>query len=224
MASERQTELILSHVEIWVGELERTVQRFESAITHAEQRMSELELLEVADDAADVSSLQLLLTDALHTSHEVEARVTTANVALSDALAEADLILHDAHPGYELVPLQVGSVICAGRYRVIQHLYSRPRVHLYLARRLTASLLSWSDTQPLVAIRELVLNGLTPELRECIEHAAFEEFAAPQLFGTAHLPGVGDRSYLENERHYLVMQARQTRGNKPAFAVLLSQL
>lgn len=224
MASERQAGLILSHVEIWVGELERAVQSFESALTQAEQHMNEVEQLTLADDAEDLSRVQLLLTNALHTSHKEETRIATAQAALNDALAEAELILQHDHPADELGPLQVGTVVCAGRYRLVQHLYSRPRVHLYLARRLADSFQTWTGAQPLVAIRELVLNGLAPDLRECIECAAFEEFAEPQLFGMPHLPGIGDRGYLENARHYLVMHTRQTRGSIPAFAVLLSEL
>lgn len=224
MASERQTGLILSHVEIWVGELEQAIQSFEETLSQAEQRMREIEQLELADEAEDIENLQLLLTSALHTSHEAEARVTSANTALSEALSEAERMLQSSDPSEALTPLQVGAVICGGRYRIVQHLYSRPRVHLYLARRLTESLSTGADAQQLVAVRELVLNGLTPELRECITSAAFEEFATPQLFGTPHFPGIGDRGYVENERHYLVMQARQARGKTPTFAMLLSEL
>ena len=224
MNAERQTGLILSHVETWVAELERAVQCFEETVTHAEQRVDEVERMERAHEAGeDESGLQLLLTHALNTSHEVEERVATVNTSLSEALSQAELTLRNSASEDELAPLQVGTPVCQGRYRLVQLLHSRPRVHLYLARRVTDDPMVGKSTQPLVAIRELVLNGLSSELRQCIECAAFEEFAAPQLFGIPHLPGVGDRVYREHERHYLVMQARQTRGSAPACAELLSE-
>jgi serine/threonine protein kinase len=96
-------------------------------------------------------------------------------------------------------------------------------VHLYLARRQPGPARQTTDEQPLVAIREIILSGLAPSVRQCVVRAAFEEFAAPQLFGSAHLPGVGDHLYLEGERHYLVMQPRQVRGNTPARAQPLSE-
>ncbi|HKF39225.1 MAG TPA: hypothetical protein VKB35_20180, partial [Ktedonobacteraceae bacterium] len=101
--------------------------------------------------------------------------------------------------------------------RLVQLLHCRPRLHLYLAQRIT-------DQSPLVAIRELVLTGLSPELRRQIERAAFEEFASPLLLGSPHLPGAGDRVCSENERHYLVMQLRPARGQRSAIAVTLAGL
>ncbi len=236
MNAEQQTELILPQVETWVAELEQAVQSFEEAVTHAEQCMDEVEHAERAHGEGDASALQLLLTQALHVSHEVEERVTTTSGSLSEALEQAEQTSRKSAPTDELAPLQVGTLVCRERYRVVQLLHSRPRVHLYLARRVPDPASAGAATpvdaqspdatsaQPLVAIRELVLNGLPPELRQCIEHAAFEEFAASQLFGTPHLPGVGDRGYLENERHYLIMQARQVRGSAPTSAILLSEL
>lgn len=232
MNAERQTGLIISQVETWVAELEQAVQSFEETITHAEQCMEEVEQVERADDEEEAPGLQLILTHALHTSHEVEARVTTASRSLDEALELAEQIARESAPADELAPLQMGTLVCQGCYRLVQFLHSRPRVNLYLARRVTEVSSTGNGTlpgaqepaQPLVAIRELVLNGLPPELRQCIEHAAFEEFAAPQLFGTPHLPAVGDHTYLEHGRHYLVMQARQVRGSIPTRAVLLSEL
>jgi serine/threonine protein kinase len=75
-----------------------------------------------------------------------------------------------------------------------------------------------------VAVRELVLAGLSPELRRQIERAAFEEFASPLVLGSPHLPGAGDRACIENERHYLVMQIRPARGQRAAIAVTLAGL
>ena len=111
------------------------------------------------------------------------------------------------------------TVILEGRYRIIRCLAQRPRVNLYLGRRLAAieELVSpLSDTneenpleqdyEPLVAIRELVLTGLDSHIRAFVEAAAFEEFVCPSVFGSSHLPTGGDRVWIEGERHYLVMQ------------------
>ena len=112
MNAERQTELILSHVETWGAELERAVQCFEEAVTHAEQRMDEVEQMERAHEAGeDEPGLQLLLTHALNTSHEVEERVATANTSLGEALSQAELTLRSSAPEDELAPLQVGTPV-----------------------------------------------------------------------------------------------------------------
>ena len=108
-------------------------------------------------------------------------------------------------------------VILEGRYRIIRCLAQRPRLNLYLGRRLSvdgqlSSFLNDLPNQdeqvyePLVAIRELVLTGLPAQMRMLIEAAAFEEFVAPSVFGSSHLPTAGDRVWIEGERHYLVMQ------------------
>ncbi len=109
-------------------------------------------------------------------------------------------------------------VILEGRYRIIRCLAQRPRLNLYLGRRLSVETqlssflndLPHQDEQvmyePLVAIRELVLTGLPAQMRMLIEAAAFEEFVAPSVFGSSHLPTTGDRVWIEGERHYLVMQ------------------
>ncbi len=117
-----------------------------------------------------------------------------------------------------LEPLSDGSIIVQGKYRVVRLLHRRPRLHLYLAQRLD------DRSQPLVAIREIVLAGLSPRVCRQIERAAFEEFVSPRLFGLPHLPGVGDRVCIENERHYLVMQLRPVRGQRQAVAVTLAEL
>lgn len=223
MNAERQTELILAHVETWVGELERAVESFEGAVTHAEQRMTEVEQARCTPDTSDISSLHLLLTHAVQTSHEIEERVSLANTSLSEALDQAEHTLRSSAPEDELAPLLHGTLVCAGRYRLVHLLHARPRVHLYLARRVVSASTANVGEQPFVMIRELVLNGLAPELRQRIASAAFEEFATPQLFGAPYLPGVGDRCYLESERHYLVMHTRPARGSLPSFAILLSE-
>ena len=114
-------------------------------------------------------------------------------------------------------------VILEGRYRIIRCLAQRPRLKLYLGRRLSvdkqvSSFLNdlpeqneapeqnEQEYEPLVAIRELDLAGLSMQMRMLIEAAAFEEFVAPSVFGSSHLPTTGDRVWIEGNRHYLVMQ------------------
>ncbi len=108
-------------------------------------------------------------------------------------------------------------VILEGRYRIMRCLAQRPRLNLYIGYRLAvdnqlSSFLNDLPDQdeqgyePLVAIRELVLTGLPTQMRMLIEAAAFEEFVAPSVFGSSHLPTKGDRVWIEGERHYLVMQ------------------
>lgn len=232
MDSEYQTEPLLSQVEAGVAELERAVEDFEEAVTRIEQRVTEMARPDYASRTG--GEHPRLLLQALHTKRDAEERVYTANAALN---AQIEIALQDgastpqhaqcqaadAPPG-ACTPLPAGTLVCAGRYRLLRLLFQRPRVHLYLARRLDDAPLPGRGEQPLVAIRELVLSGLDPASRQEVEHAAFAEFAAPRLFGSPHLPGVGDRPYIENERHYLVMQPRQIRGNCPTFATLLSEL
>ena len=107
-------------------------------------------------------------------------------------------------------PLPHGATILAGRYRIVELLHARPRVNLYLAYRLASAneRAQGTPSSSLVAIREIVLTGLSPELQKRIKQAAFEEFVAPGLLGSPRLPGVGDRISVEHERHYLIMQLR----------------
>lgn len=232
MDSEYQTEPLLSQVEAGVAELERAVEDFEEAVTRIEQHVTEMAGPDYASGTDSVHPR--LLLQALHTKRDAEERVYTANAALN---AQIEIALQDGastpqHAQFQATdappdactPLPAGTLVCAGRYRLLRLLFQRPRVHLYLARRLDDVPLPGRSEQPLVAIRELVLSGLDPASRQEVEHAAFAEFAAPRLFGSPHLPGVGDRPYIENERHYLVMQPRQIRGSSPTFATLLSEL
>lgn len=129
----------------------------------------------------------------------------------------------------DLEPLTRGSVILNDRYRIVDVLHSRPRVNLYLAHRLTTTKeqQQGAPVLPLVAIRELVLSGLSPDMQKLVEQAAFEEFVAPGMFGSPRLPGVGDRISIEHGRHYLVMQLRPVRNqqaNGQAMAIPLSEL
>jgi hypothetical protein len=123
-------------------------------------------------------------------------------------------------------PLQPGTLILQGRYRIAQVLHTRPRVNLYLGYRLPARQAQPAEyaASELVAIRELELAGLAPEEQEALVRAAFEEFVSPLMFGSPRLPGVGDRVSIERERHYLVMQLRPTRGTRQAVAVPLAEL
>ncbi len=108
--------------------------------------------------------------------------------------------------------------ILAGRYRIVALLHARPRVNLYLAYRLASAneRAQGTPSSSLVAIREIVLSGLSPELQKRIKQAAFEEFVAPGLLGSPRLPGVGDRISVEQERHYLVLQLRPAREERSA--------
>jgi Protein kinase domain len=130
------------------------------------------------------------------------------------------------NPDSSLEPLPDGAILIQGKYRIVRLLHSRPRLNLYLAERTNDQSRNGKgpQLQPLVAIRELVLAGLTSEISKQIDHAAFEEFAAPMLFGSPHLPGAGDRMSVENERHYTVMQLRQVRGKQHAIALSLAEL
>jgi hypothetical protein len=122
--------------------------------------------------------------------------------------------------------LSPGTIVLRGRYRIAQLLHARPRVNLYLGYRLPAQHGEPGEaaTPELVAIRELVLAGLSAEEQEAVARAAFEEFVSPMMFGSPRLPGVGDRVSIERERHYLVMQLRPTKGTRQAVAVPLAEL
>ncbi len=81
-----------------------------------------------------------------------------------------------------------------------------------------------NDSHPLVAVRELVLTGLTPALRTIIEQATFEEFISPAMPGSSRLPGTSDRIYTEGDRHYLIMQSGHTGSQQPAHSTPLADL
>ena len=126
-------------------------------------------------------------------------------------------------------------VILEGRYRIMRCLVQRPRLNLYLGHRLSSEeqLSSFlndlprqneSTYEPLVAIRELVLTGLPQRTRALIEAAAFEEFVAPSVFGSSHLPTAGDRVWIEGERHYLVMQLSDAKTPQYDYATPLDTL
>lgn len=222
MDSESQIALLLAQVDAGMRELEHTVENFEMAVSHAEQCVSEVEMHMGANSLQAESGLQPL-TRALQASQDAATLVRAANTALNTALTQAETTISADAPADNAAPLLPGTLICDGRYRLLQLLHSRPRVHLYLARRQANPTTQTDDAQPLVAIREIILAGLAPSVRQSVVRAAFEEFAAPQLFGSPHLPGVGDHLFLEDGRHYLVMQPRQARGDTPARAQPLSE-
>src|SRR5258708_18966133 len=123
--------------------------------------------------------------------------------------------------------LQLESIIPGGRYRLEQLLYQRPRLNLYLGRRISPS---HHDTQrageygPLLAIRELLLAGLSPQVRVQIVRAAREEFISPVVPGISRFPGTADRVFVEGERHYLVMQLGKARSKQSRKVIMLSEL
>ncbi len=136
-------------------------------------------------------------------------------------------------------PMPAGTTILAGQYRLLELLHQRPRVNLYLGRRLPRTDVTKQQLEAqesLVVIRELVLVGLPRQLQKQVEQAAFEEFVSPAMFGSLRLPGAGDRVRIERERHYLVMQLRGVHGGKegknrnsrekewPTVAVTLTEL
>lgn len=222
MDSESQIALLLAQVDAGMKELEHTVENFELAVSHAEQCIGEVETFAGDDSLRAESDLQPL-TRALQASQDAATLVRAANTALNAALNQAETTISADAPADNAAPLLPGTLICNGRYRLLYLLHSRPRVHLYLARRQARPGERADDTQPLVAIREIILAGLAPSVRQSVVRAAFEEFAAPQLFGSPHLPGVGDHLFLEDSRHYLIMQPRQARGDAPAHARPLSE-
>jgi hypothetical protein len=137
-------------------------------------------------------------------------------------IIRATLVFPSQEQQADLEPLVRGTLILNDRYRIVDVLQSRPRVNLYLAHRLTTTREQeqGAPVLPLVAIRELVLSGLSPDVQKLIEQAAFEEFVAPGMFGSPRLPGVGDRISIERGRHYLVMQLRPVRNQQASGQVM----
>jgi hypothetical protein len=225
MLSENQSMRLLSHLADNVAELERAVQGFEWSATDIERQLIEIE--ERAERERAISPLAVQdLVRALHASYNAAARVQEMDRELKPLLerAEQEALASELNDNRLLAPLAEGTVILDGRYRLLRLLTRRPRVHLYLAQRL-ADGPSGTPEQPLVAIREIVLAGLTPQVRQRIEQAAANEFASPRYFGSLFLPGVGDRLHVDHARHYLVVQPRQVRGRhrRPGFATTLAE-
>jgi len=123
--------------------------------------------------------------------------------------------------------LQLESIIPGGRYRLEQLLYQRPRLNLYLGSSISPS---HHNTQrageygPLLAIRELLLASLSPQVRMQIVCAAREELISPVVPGRSRFPGAADRVFVEGERHYLVMQLGKARSKQSRKVITLSEL
>jgi hypothetical protein len=108
--------------------------------------------------------------------------------------------------------LPPGSLILGGQYCLDQLIHQRPRVNLYLGRRifrqdnLNGQQIEEDEPLPPVAIRELILSDVSRQIQEVVERAAFEEFVSPTVLGSPRLPCAGDRIRGEGDRHYLIMQ------------------
>jgi serine/threonine protein kinase len=108
--------------------------------------------------------------------------------------------------------LSAGSRILEGRYMLLRLLYTRPRVNLYLGWRLPREGGNQQQDRQrgLVAVRELVLDGLPAGARARVEQAAWEEFLSPGVVSALRLPATGATERLwtgvEQGRHYLVMR------------------
>jgi hypothetical protein len=238
--------ILLSHINEWIIELERVVDAYEAAVDEVEELMDRLERdTRNEEDRLDRETGRQL-ENALETVQHLAQLVHAANAILNEAIETATIGVEliapdgdDSHSKESLDPLPDGSIILQGRYRIVQLLHARPRLHLYLAQRLPANDAQpivpdealnekyseyYETQQPLVAIRELVLVDLSRKVRKQIEHAAFEEFVSPMLLGSPRLPGTGDRIRIENDRHYLVMQLRPARGQRQAVAITLAEL
>lgn len=244
-----ELERVVNAYEAAVDEVEQAVDRVEQAggsddpdeQLRRDQYLRELDLaLESAQQvAALVRAVNSALDDAIDaaqlviTNEQVDLPVEKCEGYANKAPARYASTMYGvldvkgvSKTGNSLEPLPDGAILIQGNYRIVRLLHRRPRLNLYLAERnnVHSGNVEGPQLQPLVAIRELVLTGLSPEISKHVERAAFEEFAAPLLFGSPHLPGVGDRVCVENERHYTVMQLRQVRGKQLAIAVPLAEL
>ncbi len=177
-----------------------------------------------ASDQPTICLTNQLSSNNAHSS-PAPHRVVKARLVMS-GLTHAQNEVNPLLVSFGQEPLTPGTLILQGRYRIARLLHARPRVNLYLGYRLPVQRGEQSQlaAPELVAIRELVLAGLSSDEQELVVHAAFEEFVSPMMFGSPRLPGVGDRVSIERERHYLVMQLRPTRGTRQAVAVPLSEL
>ncbi|HLH61628.1 MAG TPA: hypothetical protein VKV20_08095 [Ktedonobacteraceae bacterium] len=256
--------ILFSHINKWIAELERLTGAYEAAVDEVEALMDQLERDTASQEhwferVRQDREIARRLQDALETAEQLAQRVRAANAILSDALETTTIGLQLLAPrntpsGAEDVAtpppsvigdttdsaLPDGTLILQEKYRIVQLLHTRPRLHLYLAQRLPGAGAQFIEPgegseesyavntagqqQSLVAVRELVLTGLPPQIRQQIERAAFEEFVSPMLLGSPRLPGTGDRMRIENNRHYLIMQLRPARGQKPAVALTLAEL
>jgi len=225
--------ILLADIEARLAELEGAVNAFEATVVDVEREMDEVESRDIPREYPDGLNEQDLpqLEDAIEPTEYLAEQVRIADIALKEAIDAVQSRLSPppmAATRGAVGSLPEGSIILNGQYRLLQLLHHRPRVNLYLAQRLYpqpgTEAQSSAPSESLVAIRELVLTGLPTNVRAQIEKAAFEEFAAPGVLGSPHLPRAGDRLRSEGERHYLVMQLRGARGRRPAVAVTLAEL
>ncbi len=244
-----ELERVVNAYEAAVDEVEQAMDRVEQAgvsVDAGEQlrrdqclRELDLALESVQQVAALVRAVDTALDDAIDAAQLVianeqvdlpvekcEGYANKAPARYAPTIYGVLDVVGVSKPDNSLGPLPDGAILIQGNYRIVRLLHHRPRLNLYLAERnnVQSTNVEGPQLQPLVAIRELVLTGLSPEISKHVERAAFEEFAAPLLFGSPHLPGVGDRLCVENERHYTVMQLRQVRGKQHAIAVSLAEL
>jgi hypothetical protein len=203
------------------------LRQLDNALESAQQIAALVKAVNIdLDDAIDAA--QLVVTNeqvglALEECEESANKLPTSDTPTTHVLLD---VVGVPKPDESLDALPGGAIILRGKYRIVRLLYCRPRLNLYLAERTNVQYRNGEGAQlpPLVAIRELVLAGLPSEISNQVARAAFEEFAAPMLFGSPHLPGVGDRVYVENERYYTILQLRQVRGTQHAIAVSLAEL
>jgi serine/threonine protein kinase len=133
--------------------------------------------------------------------------------------------MKEAEIHYQALP--EGTVILDGKYRLERLLHQRPRLNLYLGRRLSQvnqMIQEQPGSELPVAIREMVLTDLSSSIREQIEQAAYEEFISPVVLVSPFWPGAGERIYLEGDRHYLVMPLQRAHNKQRINAITLAEL
>ena len=118
--------------------------------------------------------------------------------------------------------LREGEIVPGGPYMIVRLLYRRPRLCLYLGRRIHPYSVQGAGT--LVAIRELLLSDLSEQTQAHIAAAAFEEFVSPGGADASWFPSAGDRIWSAGERHYTVMQLQGARCDQSAPIVTLDEL
>lgn len=118
-----------------------------------------------------------------------------------------------------------GTLLLNGQYRLSRLLHQRPRLNLYLGRRVAHQGSGENAVhEPLVAIREIVLTGLSTRLCDLIEAATFEEFVAPGGSGLPRPYQAGDRVLREGEHQYVITQLENSRMQHHERAIPLDAL
>src|SRR5581483_3274241 len=126
----------------------------------------------IAEPAAPVQPTATLTGQSLSNGAQsvpVPHRVVKARLVMSGSTSAQDEI-NPLLQSFGQQPLSPGTLILQGRYRIARLLHARPRVNLYLGYRLPAQ--HGQQTEPvapeLVAIRELVLAGLSSDEQELV--------------------------------------------------------